>query len=224
MASPQKGSPTRGSFELMSSDHSKRGRSNTYVKSNFASPSRNFGLSTPVKSINLSPRKISPLKADGKLRDEHTLFKPVSVKSEIAIQTENDQAPPASKKGIRFQDQEESEEEKDETDLAATMDYQNKEVDNYKEDWADSIVYKKAMKAEAIKRGLPYQEYEVVDDEEAYDLQTVFDRDDDENLQDAQDASHRHQIGFMKKFNEKGNIQMLKESEVTYLKTLLKKE
>ena len=43
-------------------------------------------------------------------------------------------------------------------------------MDKYKEDWADSIVYKKAMKAEAIKRGLPYEEYEVVDDEEAFEL------------------------------------------------------
>ena len=68
---------------------------------------------------------------------------------------------PESKKGIRFEDPAESD---DEIDDGLPIDNQ-KHFDFYKEDWADSIVYKKAMKSEAIKRGLPYQEYEVDDDE-----------------------------------------------------------
>jgi len=39
--------------------------------------------------------------------------------------------------------------------------------DVYKDDWHSSIVFKKAMKAEAIKRGEPYgSEFEVDDDED----------------------------------------------------------
>lgn len=36
----------------------------------------------------------------------------------------------------------------------------------YKEDWQDSIVYKAAMKAEAIKRGLSYAEFDFEEDED----------------------------------------------------------
>ena len=57
---------------------------------------------SPVRSINLSPKKQSPLKGNGKLRDEFTLFKPKSQKSEIAIQTDHGGPPRESKKGIRF--------------------------------------------------------------------------------------------------------------------------
>jgi len=39
--------------------------------------------------------------------------------------------------------------------------------DAYKEDWIDSIVFKKAMKAEAIKRGLHVDsEFEIDDEDE----------------------------------------------------------
>lgn len=96
-------------------------------------------------------------------------------------------------------------------------------MDNYKEDWADSTVYKKAMKNEAIKRGLPYDEYDAVDDDEAYELQTHLEHTESGELVPDHSKSS-HEIGFLKKFNEKGNIQMLKESEVGYLKTLLKKD
>jgi len=80
------------------------------------------------------------------------------------------------------------------------------------------------MKTEAIKRGLPYDEYEVDDDEEAYEMQTHFDKEEVGDMDQDQHTQSHHEIGFLKKFNEKGNIQMLKEGEVTYLKTLLKQD
>lgn len=133
-----------------------------------------------MRSIDISPKKTSPLKANGKLKDNATLFKPLSEKSEMAVQTDFGKHQ-ESKKGIRFEDPvENSEAEEDDG-----QPFENKpNFDKYKEDWADSIVYKKAMKAEAIKRGLPYQEYEVDDDEEAYDLKTEFNQDEG-NIQDA---------------------------------------
>ena len=47
----------------------------------------------------------------------------------------------------------------------------------YKEDWVHSIVFKKAVKDEAIKRGLPFEEVETDDDEEYHattETGTVF--------------------------------------------------
>lgn len=82
----------------------------------------------------------------------------------MAIQTDGGDKH-ESRRGIRFQDQEHSFD-----DLDEPYPDRFKHMDHYKEDWVDSIVYKKAMKAEAIKRGLPYEEYEVDDDEEAYEM------------------------------------------------------
>ena len=52
-----------------------------------------------ARSINLSPVKdvTPPVRPDGKLRDEFTLFKPKSERSEMAIQT--DSHVPESRKG-----------------------------------------------------------------------------------------------------------------------------
>ena len=45
--------------------------------------------------------------------------------------------------------------------------------DAYKDDWWDSLVFKKAMKAEAIKRGIRYDsDFSVDDDEENIDMTT----------------------------------------------------
>jgi hypothetical protein len=45
--------------------------------------------------------------------------------------------------------------------------------DAYKDDWWDSLVFKKAMKAEAIKRGLRYDsEFSVDDADENIDMTT----------------------------------------------------
>ena len=42
--------------------------------------------------------------------------------------------------------------------------------DAYKDDWEESLVYKRAMKAEAIKRGKSYSEFEFDDDEEKVEM------------------------------------------------------
>jgi len=50
-------------------------------------------------------------------------------------------------------------------------------IDMYKEDWVHSIVFKKAVKDEAIRRGLPFEEVETDDDEEYHattETGTVF--------------------------------------------------
>ena len=48
-----------------------------------------------------------------------------------------------------------------------------KDPDAYIEDWSLSIVYNKAMKKEAIKRGLPYDMYEISQDELDFDMTTI---------------------------------------------------
>jgi len=39
-------------------------------------------------------------------------------------------------------------------------------MDVYKEDWVESLVFKRAVKAEAIKRGLPFEEVETDEEED----------------------------------------------------------
>lgn len=134
--------------------------------------------------------------------------------------------------------------------------------DAYKEDWHDALLFKKAMKAEAIKRGVRYDsDFSVKDEDENIEMTTINQetmtigpadnmesRDDllhrldgaaspsaDEKtdgevqMENAQDAQHSHispagGIGFMKRFGCKGNICMLTENEILYVKTLLKQE
>ena len=138
--------------------------------------------------------------------------------------------------------------------------------DAYKEDWYDALLFKKAMKAEAIKRGVRYDsDFSVKDDDEHIEMTTINQetmtigpadnmesRDDitigqlklsdgaglpsaDEKtdgevqMENAQDAQHPHLgqaggIGFMKRFGCRGNICMLTENEILYVKTLLKQE
>ena len=92
----------------------------------------------------------------------------------------------------------------------------NNDPDAYKDDWWDSLVFKKAMKAEAIKRGLRYDsDFSVDDAEDDIDMTTqketctgdadILDpvgsnSDDQENTQDAQ--HDKMGIGFMKKFSQ----------------------
>lgn len=52
--------------------------------------------------------------------------------------------------------------------------HQINDPDAYKEDWYDSFVFKKAMKAEAIKRGIRYDsEYSVKDEDEEIEMTTI---------------------------------------------------
>lgn len=129
--------------------------------------------------------------------------------------------------------------------------------DAYKEDWYDALLFKKAMKAEAIKRGVRYDsDFSVKDDDEHIEMTTInqetmtaagdnVDSRDDilkefdgagvasagektdgevqmENAQDAQHSNLKGGIGFMKRFGQRGNICMLTENEILYVKTLLK--
>jgi len=46
--------------------------------------------------------------------------------------------------------------------------------DAYKEDWYDALLFKKAMKAEAIKRGVRYDsDFSVKDDDEHIEMTTI---------------------------------------------------
>lgn len=123
--------------------------------------------------------------------------------------------------------------------------------DAYKDDWYDALVFKKAMKAEAIKRGERYDsEFSVDDEDEHVEMTTTHNPDgcqlgevDNETKSRSIEPSENsngeiinydsgtpetsaqgNQIGFMKKFTSKGGITMYTENEVIYLKTLIKND
>lgn len=82
-------------------------------------------------------------------------------------------------------------------------------------------MFQQAIRDEKIKRGLPLgDEDEIEQPPQSY---PELDKLELENLQDAS-ANEQMGLGFLKKFSEKGNIQMLTESEITYVKSLLKHE
>ena len=84
-----------------------------------------------------------------------------------------------SKKNIRFGSNmslDEGEQGESDEPLEQTDDQNMIRVDPdaYKEDWKDSLIYKRSMKAEAIKRGKPYADFEVPTDAEMdFDVSTV---------------------------------------------------
>lgn len=82
-----------------------------------------------------------------------------------------------SRKTIRFADNmslDEAEEGESDEPLETADERGNKQdPDAYIEDWADSHVCKRAMKAEAIKRGQPYDMFEVNDDDFDFDMTTI---------------------------------------------------
>ena len=65
------------------------------------------------------------------------------------------------------------------TDMDSSQDYGHfgeryNDPDAYKEDWNDALLFKKAMKAEAIKRGVRYDsDYSVKDADEHIEMTTV---------------------------------------------------
>ena len=82
----------------------------------------------------------------------------------------------ASRKTVRMQDAETGSEKEM---LASVKDFaagspQVIDPDAYKEDWEDSIIYKKAMKSEAVKRGRSYDKYEVDDDEDRVEMTATY--------------------------------------------------
>lgn len=93
------------------------------------------------------------------------LFKPWIVRSEVEVQTDPVPEKPKARSPTASEIA-----DADENQLDLDSDGEDiRFVDQFKEDWSDSIVFKKAMKAEAIKRGLPYDEYDQDDDERAFD-------------------------------------------------------
>mmetsp|Transcript_35321 Transcript_35321/g.54072 ORF Transcript_35321/g.54072 Transcript_35321/m.54072 type:complete len:313 (-) Transcript_35321:394-1332(-) len=96
------------------------------------------------------------------------------------------------------------------------------------------------MKAEAIKRGKPYSDYEIDEQDERVDMTqadlmsinedsprkttTPFKLDGSPQITLEPVDPAENNIGFMKKAPRKGNIKMLSESEIAYLKAILKQD
>lgn len=124
-----------------------------------------------------------------KLKNREKLFTPAKEKAEMAVQTDAVAGKPVgvgmaaarkleSRKTIRFADNMSLDEahEGDESDepMETADERANKQdPDAYIEDWADSHVCKRAMKAEAIKRGQPYDMFEINDEEFDFDMMTI---------------------------------------------------
>lgn len=187
------------------------------------------------------------------LKKQDTLFSRQKTKTTIAIQTDADTSRVDSRgvsrnKSIRKMDstvkKTDSSAQFEESHASRGALLKNRyDPDKYKEDWIDSLVFKRAMKAEAIKRGVHVDsEWEVDEEEErvamtnadAVTLQGDADQDnsagsvDELDMANAQDPDFcvqhggSHGLGFLKATLDKGNIRMLSESEVLYIKTLLK--
>ena len=157
-------------------------------------------------SRNLSTTSVG--KVSKKLKDKDSLFNLSKTKNEIAIQTEADgdrsylKSRGTMNKTVRI--------ESDGGSMERIVD-----PDKYKEDWVTSLIYKKAMKSEAIKRGKRVDsEYEVDEEDErvamtvtGYDGNTTMgglERDPNATLEmdfsNAQDPDGDNAIGFMKKY------------------------
>ena len=105
-------------------------------------------------SRNLSTTSVG--KVSKKLKDKESLFNLSKTKTEMAIQTEESfvKSRGNANKTVKI--------ESDAGSLERVVD-----PDAYKEDWVTSLLYKKAMKSEAIKRGEHVDsEFEVDDDDE----------------------------------------------------------
>jgi hypothetical protein len=104
--------------------------------------------------------------------------------------------------------------------------------DSYIKDWWSSILFKKAMKGEAIKRGEHYDsEFEVNEDDEKVAMTIITREEGFDNAEDSEQEANaqdidgvEHNLGFLKKISVKGNIKMLSENEIGYLKSVLKQD
>jgi len=158
-----------------------------------------------VKSGNMS-RNLSTTsvgKVSKKLKDKESLFNLSKTKTEMCIQTDAESFVKTSKGNA-------NKTVKIESDAGSLVD-----PDAYKEDWVTSLLYKKAMKSEAIKRGQHVDsDFEVDDDEErvamtvtGYDGNTTIgglERDPNATMElefsNTQDPDGDNAIGFMKKY------------------------
>lgn len=162
---------------------------------------------------NVSLYQLSPVEAKSSRRND-SLLPREAPRAEIAIQTDPEPAPSkrSSHRPVLVQEPEHYQEQARQND-----------ADAFKEDWSQALVFKKAMKLEAIRRGEPYaSEYEVDDEEEAvemtntqHDLHHVADvslvdqpAESEEELQmantqegDTPPGTTPHTIGFMKKLS-----------------------
>lgn len=129
-----------------------------------------------------SSRKQIPAAKMPKLKRQETLFSTDKTKVSMAVQTDDDRSKMASRIGtgsrgasrqktIRKQD---TAVRKEDSSVQFTSSHESRGTllknklnpDAYKEDWIDSLVFKRAMKAEAIKRGLRVDSDWEVDEEE----------------------------------------------------------
>ena len=118
--------------------------------------SRNFSRGTTVLSRQLSTTSVG--KTTKKLKDSDTLFNLSKTRNDMGMQTDGE----SDHNRTVFKPKKAKIESDDCLSLEKRID-----PDQYKEDWATSVIYKKAMAQEAIKRGIRVDsDYEVdVDDE-----------------------------------------------------------
>ena len=166
-----------------------------------------------------SPKK----KKDGNIKNvKDTLFKPKVEKVEMCVQTDDEDIQPRklqSRKTVRMMDSHSKLGGMVSAMTGPSGDRKEEPYnpDKYKEDWVDSLTFKKAMRSYAIKIGASYGselDYDEDGDDERLMNNTIYDGatrkgDDsqhmstdndlsnfDYNEENAQDAN---QIGFMKK-------------------------
>jgi hypothetical protein len=132
--------------------------------------SRSRSRTHTVKSVNLS-RNVSTTsvgKVSKKLKQKDSLFGAPKARLEMAVQTDGEGSQERilkSRGGRRAVKVEGSDD--------GSMGKAAIEPDIYKEDWVTSLCYKKAMKAEAIKRGKPVDSDFEVDEEEERVAMTI---------------------------------------------------
>lgn len=66
---------------------------------------------------------------------------------------------------------------------------ERKPLDIFREDWMDSVVFRKAVKNEAQKRNLPYEEVKTIEDDDISEDETSVDGDGFVNPADKREAS-----------------------------------
>lgn len=65
---------------------------------------------------------------------------------------------------------------------------ERKPLDIYREDWIESIVFRKAVRNEAMKRSLPYEEVKTIEDDDISEDETSVDGDQFVNPADLREA------------------------------------
>ena len=146
-----------------------------------ASDSRKQSKSYTVKSMTRNGSTTSVGKVSKNLKTKESLFNLEKKKTEIAVQTDGEgsldrshlKSRGTNNRGVRI----------DESDAGyASLDKTAIDPDKYKEDWTTSLCYKKAMKVEAIRRGVHVDSEFEVDEEDERVAMTVTNFDANTNL------------------------------------------